>query len=239
MNNKRTKRLPRIIVSQFLVGLLMSAIAVSVLFFAEGYRFNFKNFKVIKTGVLFLSSEPKDATIYVNGKKLDKTTPHAQNIKAGSYTASVEMPGYKTWAANFKADSGLVTQFDRIVLFRENPEILNLSDQRKIDLLSTTIDYLANSSGKNILTENGYEIWQNDELVTRFSEPINSVRWYPDFKHILYQQHDEIRVIEISGINDTLLVKLTSTDSTQYTVNNRGDELYYLDGSQYKVAKIR
>lgn len=239
MNNKRTKRLPRIILNQFLVGLLMSAIAVLVLFFAEGYRFNIKNFRVIKTGVLFLSSEPKGAIIHLNRRKIDKTTPNAQNLKAGSYTATVEMPGYRTWTASFKAESGLVTQFDQIVLFKENPEVSNLSDQRKIDLLNSTIDYLASNSDKNILTENGYEIWQNNELVTRFSEAISSVAWYPDLKHALYQQGDEIRAIEISGINDTLLVKLSSTNSTKYTVNNRGDELYYLDGSQYKIAKIR
>lgn len=239
MNNKRTKRLPRIILNQFLVGLLMSSIAISVLFFAEGYRFNVKNFKVIKTGILFFSSEPKGATIYLNSKKLEGVTPNAQNLAEGSYNAKVEMAGYKTWSASFKVDSGLVTEFESIVLFKENPEISNLSDQRKIDLLNSPIDYLASSNDKNLLMENGYEIWQNNNLVTRFSQSLSSVRWYPDMEHVLYQQGDEIRVIEISGINDTLLVRLSSTDSTHYTVNNRGDELYYMDGNQYKMANIR
>lgn len=239
MNNKRTKRLPRIIFNQFLVGLLMAAIAFSVLFFTEGYRFNFKNLKIIKTGVVFISSDPKSATIYLNGKKINETTPHAQNLAAGNYNATVEMSGYKSWSSSFKVSSGIVTEFDRIVLFKETPEISNLSDQRKIDLLTSPVEYLAVNNDKNSLIENGYEIWQNNILVTRFSDPIDSVLWYPDLSHILYQKGNEIRVIEITGMNDTLLVKLSSTDSTHYTVNSRGDELYYLDGSQYKIAKIR
>lgn len=239
MNNNRTKRLPRIILNQFLVGLLMASIAISVLFFAEGYRLNLKNLRVIKTGVVFFSSEPKAATVYLDGKKLDKTTPYAQNLKPGTYSASIESSGYVTWSSSFKIESGLVTEFDPIILFKQNPEISNLSDQRKIDLLNYPVDYLAVNNDKNTLTENGYEIWQNNTLVTRFSDPVNSVLWYPDMNHILYQQGDEIRIIEVTGNNDNLLVKLSSTNSVHYTVNNRGDELYFLDGDQYKMAKIR
>lgn len=238
-NNRRTKRLPRIILNQFLVGLLMATIAASVLFFAEGYRFNIKNFRVIKTGVLYLSSQPKSAAVYINGKKVKETTPYAKNLTAGTYSAAVEMAGYKTWSTSFRIDSGLVNEFGQIILFKENPEISDLSDQRKINYLNSPVENLAISNSKNYLEENGYEIWQNKLLVTRFSEPINSVSWYPGLNNILYQQGDEIRIIEISGANDTLLVKLSSTDSTRYTVNNAGDELYYLDGSQYKMAKIR
>ena len=239
MNNKRTKRLPRIILNQSLVGLLMGMLALSVLFFAEGYRLNLTNMKVVKTGVLYLSTDPKGATIYLNDKKLDEKTPSAQNLQAGNFYASVEMPGYKTWSATFKINSGLVTQFDQIVLFKDNPEISNLSDQRKIDLLNSPVDFLANTNGKNSLVDNGYEIWQNNSLVTRFSTPVNNVVWYSDMQHILYQQGKEIRVIEKSGINDTLLVTLSSQDPVHFTVNGRGDELYFLDGEQYKMAKIR
>lgn len=238
-NDRRTKRLPHIILNQFLVGLLMATVAASVLFFAEGYRFNVKNFKIIKTGVLYLSSQPKSATIYINDKKLKGTTPFAKNLTAGTYSAKVELAGYKTWSTSFRIDSGLVSEFDQIILFKENPEISNLSDQRKINYLNSPVENLAILNSKNYLEENGYEIWQNNVLVTRFSEPVDSVLWYPGLKNILYQQGDEIRIIEISGANDTLLVKLSGTDSTRYMVNNAGDELYYLDGDQYKMARIR
>ena len=239
MNNKRTKRLPRIIVNQTLVGILMGLLAFSVLFFAEGYRFNATSMKVIKTGVLYLATDPKGATIYLNDKKLDDKTPRAQNLQSGNYYASVEMPGYKTWSSSFKISSGLVTQFDQIVLYKENPEVSNLSDQRKIDLLNSPVDSLASTNQKNSLIDNGYEIWQNNSLVTRFSTPITNVIWYSDMHHILFQQGKEIRVIENSGMNDTLLVTLSSDSQVHFTVNNRGDELYFLDGEQYKVAKIR
>jgi len=217
----------------------MGILAFSVLFFAEGYRLNLTNMKVVKTGILFLSSDPRGATIYLNDKILDDKTPNAQNLSAGNYNAKIEMPGYKTWSAAFKVNAGLVTEFDQIVLFKENPDVSNLTDQRKIELLNSPVDFLAGTNEKNSLIDNGYEIWQNNNLVTRFSTPINNVVWYPDMKHILYQQGKEIRVIEISGINDTLLTTLSTETPIHFTVNNRGDELYFLDNSQYKVAKIR
>ena len=239
MNNKRTKRLPRIILNQFLVAFLMTAIAISVLFFAEGYRFNFKNFKIIKTGILYFSTDPDGATVFINGKLQDKKTPYAVNLTAGRYNATIEKNGYGSWSSGFKVDSGLVSEFESIVLFKKNPEISNLSDQRKIDLLNSPLEYLATSNSKNELYQNGYEVWQSNSLVTRFSTPIKSVSWYPDLKHILYQQGDEIRVMEITGLNDVLLVKLSTKTPVRYIANNKGDELYYLDNDQYKAAKIK
>lgn len=239
MNNKRTKRLPRIIINQLLVGILMALIALSVIFYAEGYRLNLVNMRVIKTGVLFLSSSPKGASIVLNNKKLNVKTPYATNLTAGNYSTKVEMTGYKTWSANFKINAGLVTEFEQIILFKDNPEISNLSDQRKIDLLNSPVNHLAVNNEKNILIDNGYEIWQNSNLVTRFSKPVQGVIWYPGLNYILYQQGNQIRVIEKTGINDTHLITLSSENSARFTVNNRGDELYFLDNNQYKVAKIR
>jgi len=217
----------------------MAALAISVLFFAEGYRLNLANMRVVKTGIFFAASDPKGATIYLNNKKLDEATPHAENLPAGYYNAKVESPGYVTWTTSFHVSSGLVTDFEDIILFKEKPEISNLTDQRKIDLLNSLIERLAINNDKNPLIDNGYEIWQNDKLVTRFSTPIENVIWYPDMNHIVYQQGSQIRVIEKTGLNDTLLVTLSDTISAHFTLNNRGDELYFLDNGQYKMAKIR
>lgn len=239
MNNSRTKRLPKIIVGQFLVGCLMVLLAISVLFFAQGYRFNIKNFQIVKTGVIFIASEPKEAVVHINGKAQKRNTPFSLNLDPGYYNAEVQKEGYHPWSSSFKIEPELVTDFKSVVLFKTDSEITNLTDQRKIDLLESPVDYLAVVHDEDILTYNDYEIWQNNKLVTRFSSPIQNATWYSDMEHIMYQKGNEVRIIEKSGNNDTLLVRLTSATSTKFVSNSRGDELYYMDENQYKMARIR
>jgi hypothetical protein len=94
-----------------------------------------------------------------------------------------------------------------------------------------------NNSG---LTNQGYEIWNNNTLITRFSEPVSKAIWYTsDQDHIVFQQGNEIRVIELSGSNDTLLVTLSSGNPASFILNDKGDRLYFKDGDSYKVAEIR
>jgi hypothetical protein len=86
---------------------------------------------------------------------------------------------------------------------------------------------------------NGYEIWVGEKLVTRFSEPILNVSWYPDLSHIIFQEGNEIRVIDKNGKNDTLLIKMNQSGPARFTVGGKGEELYFVDNGKYKVAKIR
>ena len=200
---------------------------------------NLKNFKIVKTGIVFLSTDQKGESVYINGELQDRKTPYAENLTPGQYTAEVTKDGYRSWYQGFKIDPAIVTSFDSIVLFKSDPVISDLTDQRKIDLLNSPVDYLAVSNDKNSLTYGNYEIWQNNFLVTRFSESIQNVSWYPDMEHIVYQQGDEIKIIEKDGYNNTPLVKLLNSDPVNFVVNSRGDELYYTDGGQYKMAKIK
>lgn len=239
MNNSRTKQLPRIIISQTIVGLIMFVFAMFILFFAQGYRFNWKSMKVIKTGIIYVVSDPKDAQVYINGKLMEEKTPFSENLTPGKYIAEVRKDGYQPWYSGFKIEEEFVTEFKPIVLFKEDIKIEDLTDKRKIELLNSPIDTLALIKDDNNLSHNDYEIWADNNLVTRFSEPIQKVVWYPDLAHIIYQKGKEIRIIEKNGSNDTLLVTLTQGDSTIFLTNNRGDELYFSDNNQYKVAYLK
>lgn len=217
----------------------MVTVALFVLFFAQGYKLNIKNFKITKTGIIFLSTEQKGASVYINGTLQESKTPFAKNLTPGTYTASVTKAGYRDWYQSFKITPELVTSFDSIVLFKTNPEISTLTDERKINLLNSPIDYFAVSNNEKVLTHNDYEIWTNNTLITRFSSPIQSVSWYSDVEHILYQQGNEIKIMDITGANSCVLVKLESNSPENYITNSRGDELYFSDDGEYKMAKIK
>lgn len=237
MNDRRTKLLPKIFLGQLSVALLITAMAMSILFYAEGYRFNIKNFKVYRTGILNVVSYPKSSTVRLNGKAKSENTPYSINLTPGYYSVDINKDGYLPWTMTAKVEEGLVNNYKNVVLIKEKIETSELNDQKKIDLVNLPDDIMAQK--KSSLAYNGYELWYEDKLITRFSELINKAIMYPDEEHIIFQQGDEIRLIEITGTNDTLLVKLENDNTTNFVTNSKGTELYYNDNGTYKIAVIR
>ena len=237
-NDRRTRRMGKIILGQLFAAIIITIISLSLIGYGLGYRLDSSNFKLVKTSVVYLEFSPRDVVVSVNNEKTTNASNFVQNIRPGLYNIILSKDGYIPWTMQLRADSGAVYDFRKIVLFNSNIKTDNLSDQSKINLINAPLDILAeNSPGE--LSNSDYEIWIGDKLVTRFSEPVKSALWYPDLNHIVYQQSNQIRVIEIDGQNDTLLVTLTSAAKTKFVIGNRGSELYYLDGEQYKVATIR
>lgn len=198
-----------------------------------------KNFKLTKVGILYLMSDPKDARIYLDNRVSDKKMPYKASLDPGTYYVKIEKDGYESWSRSVRIESERVTEYETIKLFKTNISSSALDDSSKIALLNAPNDSLINKTRGNLLVDNGYEIWHNDNLVTRFSAFISSVKWYSDREHIAYQQNDEIRVIEKDGQNDTLLIKLSSANQEKYVFDAKGDEIYFTDQGEYKFAKIR
>lgn len=220
---------------------IITTIALVAIFYADGYRFNFNNLETEKTGVLFLDFVPTDLEIFINNTKKTKSdiaSSFAENLSPGFYNISLKKDGYADWNLSLRVMTSSVNVYKNIVLFKIKPEVATLTDLKKISLLNSPTDVLAINASEP-LTYNDHEIWIGDTLVTRLAEPISSAVWYPDLAHVVYQQGDEIRVVEKSGQNDLLLVTLSQNTRTSFIVGNRGTELYYLDGDIYKIATIR
>ncbi|MCX6808548.1 MAG: hypothetical protein NTW50_02685 [Candidatus Berkelbacteria bacterium] len=237
-NNRRTKLLPKIILGQLGAALVIAFLAYGIIFYAQGNRYDFKTFKVLKTGILLLSMTPKDAKITINKKDYDWQSGETMNFPPAKYEIVVSKDSYTPWSTNIKIEPSSVNIYNNVVLFLGQPEVDTLTDQSKISLLNTPSDILANSAAAS-LNYSDYEIWVNQNLVTRFSTPIRRAIWYSDQKHIVYQQGSEIRILEISGTNDALLVTLSSDKTTNFVVGNNGTELYFVDGGVNKIARIR
>ena len=156
--------------------------------------------------------------MFYTGSKFN-TAAHSVNLTSGYYTARAERDGYTTWNSTFKIEPGIVSDFGSIVLFKNNIVTESLTDQSKINTLNVPVDTLANKNTSNPIN-NGSEIWLNN-------------------KHILYQIDNQIRIMDVDGSNNVLLVTLKNNSSTNYFVNYRGDELYYVDNNEYMLAKIR
>lgn len=239
MSNKRSNRIHKILLGQFLVSALILFIAAVLIFYSQGFRINFKNFKIIKTSVLTLTVSPKPDKIFINGNEYEGKTYIASNIPAGNYDIMVKKSGYYDWKMSLDADAERLYNIENIKLFLSSPVIEELSDQDKIDLLNSPDSALAENAESN-LSGNSYEIWVDSQLITRFSEPISGVKWYSDMKHILFAKGNSVYVIEPNGINCTELFKLDhSTLGLRFISGNQGREIFFYDNEKYYRVKVR
>jgi len=238
MYYRRTKYFFQIFFSQFAVGVLILVTGLAIVYYSQGYRLNFKTLRIMKTGVIVLSSLPKDSNVLLNGAIQKKTTPFAKSVSPGFYGLSIRKDGFANWENWIKVAPEIVYQYSDVVLFKKDPMVSPLSDQNKINLLYAPTDILAVNASDS-LGYNEHEIWVGSNLVTRFSQRILRASWYPDMEHIVFQEENQIRIIEKTGTNDTLLVTLSGTLPTVFAIGDRGQELYFRDGNDYKVAQIR
>lgn len=128
--------------------------------YAMGYSFS-NGFKLQKTGILVIASEPKYAKIYLNGelqqdfikkiyKKDDyKTTPQKiKNLTPGDYNIKLELDGYWSWEKKLTIWPGQSTFAEDVKLFKKDAPILLLNGEKNIS---------ANNDQTNILTWNKKE----------------------------------------------------------------------------------
>jgi hypothetical protein len=175
----------------------------------------------------------------LDGKLQGEKTPYTKNLLPGFYSVEVRKSGYQDWDNSFKIEEGMVDSFKSIVLFLEKPAREQLSDPGKINQVNNPINSLADRSPDRLTINNDYEMWEGNKLITRFSSPVSNAIWYPDHLHIIFQQSNEIRVMDSDGTNNMLLITLSGETPTRFAISSNGNELYFLDNAKYYLSKIR
>lgn len=127
--NKKTRR--AIVLALFFIFLLGGAY---LLLSVYGLVLDAENFKIVKTGSIYLNSNPSDAKIIINGKP-QKNTSNILNpgtlikhLVPGAYSVAVRKQGYTTWKKTFSVTSGIVSSASRIMLWPEKFSDTPLAD---------------------------------------------------------------------------------------------------------------
>lgn len=101
------------------------AAALYTIMIARGYRFDFRNGLIKKTGMIVLVSRPSGADIYINDKKNYKKTgisilpTKISNIDPGDYKVLVKKENYRDWQKIIKVKEELVSWANYILLIPE------------------------------------------------------------------------------------------------------------------------
>ena len=118
----------RIIIGYILIGIALILTTIILLYQAYGFGVDRKG-NVIQNGLVFVSSTPNPAEVYVNGQKRDNTNTRLL-LSSGQYTFELKRDGYRNWKRAVTVEGGSVDRFDYPFLF---PSSLQTSTVKKYD----------------------------------------------------------------------------------------------------------
>ncbi|MCS7093196.1 MAG: PEGA domain-containing protein [Patescibacteria group bacterium] len=166
-----------------------------VILYARGYRFNLDDRSLVSTGIITLSSFPKNAKIYLNGEFKGLTDMNL-NLTPGRYLVELNKDGYTNWSKEVILKGELVVNIEA-TLFPLNPSLspltnlgiiraLPLDDNNRIMIFANSGVYLFELP-KNVLA-----FFSPLKIIARaeaFPERINwekvDVHISPDLKQVL------------------------------------------------------
>lgn len=106
----------RLAIGYAVIGVVLLLATTILLYRAYGYGLD-KQGRVIQSGLVFASSRPDSADIYLNGKKYKDQTNTRMDLPSGQYVIELKRDGYHDWKRALTAEGGRVERFDYPVLF--------------------------------------------------------------------------------------------------------------------------
>ena len=225
-----------------------------MIFYSSGYRIDWNppqnGKRIVQTGGLFLKIEPKQASIFLNGKLSKKTdfffgSALIENLLPKEYSIKVSKDGYFSWEKKLTVKEKEVAEGKRIVLIPENLNSDDISknvenfwmspDDKKIVLKETSNDTNSRWSLKLYDLERNVksQLISENEVYSKGADFI-SLEWSEDSKEIYLnvaiKEQEKSFIIKPDKSPITLTPK-TIIEPPKNTIASKkiNNETYYLD----------
>ncbi len=128
----------------FLIFVFLLA-APAVILYSQGYRFDFEQKRVVKTGGIFVKAEPKKAAIELDGRKIKETDLFfgsllIDNVFPGDHQVQVSKEGYLPWRKRLLVQESKVTEAKEVKLIRDNITFKELSGQAQSIFIAPNLE---------------------------------------------------------------------------------------------------
>ena len=211
---------------------LFVLLSILVLIFAFGFRYDFSNNILVKTGSIVLKPN-SEAKIFINNK-LEGGTSFLNNffskksLLPGTYLVKVTKDKYFTWQKKINVREGLISDFSHIVLFNQEqiePTVINRTPPFSIDRISRNMVYLQKGTislynlneDKQPIYEGGPTIWDPATL---------KIIWGTDGKDVI--AYDQTRATYFDLVNKTFYNLGTSKQFSLTTATLNDGRIYFL-----------
>ncbi len=99
--------------------------APTVVLYTAGYRYNSTSGRLQRTGVVAISTNPRGASIRINGQLEAERSPLViKRLMPGTYSISLERKNYHSWTQEITVESGRTAYISATLLADAEPELL-------------------------------------------------------------------------------------------------------------------
>lgn len=207
-----SKTFRRLIYIFFVLLFLLSV--PTVLLYTAGYKYNFRKWRLDRTGVLFLESIPRNATVLLNNKRVRQTTPaRLPALLPEDYQIKIQKSGYLSWQKTLAVLPGQTTFANTVFLpkdagnenfFETTAQNLSLAPSGKIMLLAGR-NKSVNDRRPNYLELGFYEL-ENKKYQPVLNLPYSQTP--PDLKWL-----DDKMVVVQSGVPNQFFLLIVGETS--------------------------
>jgi hypothetical protein len=236
-----------------LVGYVLVAVAITIsalvlLYQAYGFGIG-KNGAVIQNGLVFFSSHPNPAKIYVDGKLQSSQTNTRLTLPSNVYHVTLKRTGYHDWQRVVSLDGGGVEHFDYPFLFptKLTTKPIGSAFDQAPGLMTQSPDqrWLLIGQPGSLVTFALYDLKNPTKVATALtlpdgilskatsSESLQLAEWADDNQHVVLQHlyDGKSEFILLDRVNPEQSINLNSTlnvNPGKLTLNNKKYDQYYL-----------
>lgn len=113
---KQRRHSIRLAVGYAVIGAVLTLATTVLLHYTLGYGLD-KEGRLIRNGLVFVSSQPDKADVYLNGNKYKDETNTRMALPSGQYVMELRRNGYHAWQRTVTVEGGGVERFDYPLLF--------------------------------------------------------------------------------------------------------------------------
>lgn len=209
-----------------------------ILSYALGYKIDYNKFKIYKTGIIYISSNPAGAYVYLNGKPCGDTTPmRIEELKPGMYKVEVRREGFYPWEREMEVKANMVTKADRIILFpltREMKKVaaseisdFAVSDNGKVYHFTKRGLFRSDLDGGSFKRLSGYTGWPKNITGKRFS---------PEGDKLLYFDNNKIWMVRLDARRPDLINADSAAVEEVFASPDPIVDVFWYPGSSYIMS---
>lgn len=247
---KQRAHLVKLFTGYVLVAVLI--LLATTIFLYQAYGFGIHKGKIIQNGLVFFSSQPSGASVYLNGQQKNNTNDRLV-LQAGKYKVQIQKTGFRTWQRAVTIEGGQVERFDYPFLFPTTLKTTTADSFALAPSLATqSLDHrwLLTQQPGNLRTFNLYDLNNPQQVkITTIALPvgllspstskqsIKVVQWASDNQHVLLEHtfgtsHEYILLDSQHPERSLNLNNALSSDPTTLTLQSKQYDKYFVyDGS--------
>lgn len=168
--------------------------------YAQGYRYNFNKNRIEQTGVMFIKSYPRSASISINDELLSKKTPtEVPNLLPANYHVTISKPGYTNWQKELVVEPKKTTFIEDVTLFRTEPKIVEIlktevqqtlcsNKDNKLAVINNTMLSIFDINRNKLIDQTPIDektevvSWSNNSINVLLKDPTGYYIYSPDSK---------------------------------------------------------